>query len=89
MRPEALRTQIAFSIGAIVGHRRPAIENSMCTHCCNRRQSAPLDMTWQQFESLVGEHFRQQGFEVRLTGQNVSDGGVDIELRWGIEFCLV
>jgi restriction system protein len=45
-------------------------------------------MSWQEFEMLVGEAFRQQGFSVRETADG-ADGGVDIELRKGGELFLV
>ncbi len=38
-------------------------------------------MTWQQFEQLVGEGFRQRGFEVTEQGGSRPDGGVDLELK--------
>jgi hypothetical protein len=37
-------------------------------------------ISWQQFEWLVGEYFRRQGFEVRETGSPAGDGGVDLLL---------
>lgn len=39
------------------------------------------DMTWQEFEVLVGEAFRQKGFTVAETGGGGADGGVDLALR--------
>ena len=45
-------------------------------------------MTWQEFEMLVGEAFRQQGFTVRETAAG-ADGGVDLELRKDGELYLV
>jgi restriction system protein len=38
-------------------------------------------MTWQQFEQLVGESFREQGFSVLEMGGNRPDGGVDLVLE--------
>lgn len=38
-------------------------------------------MSWQQFETLVGEHFRQQGYKVEEVGGGGADGGVDIILH--------
>lgn len=46
-------------------------------------------MSWQQFERLVGEGFRQQGFAVTERGQRGPDGGVDLELRRAGETFLV
>lgn len=37
-------------------------------------------LRWQEFERLVGEAFRQQGYAVEETGQGGADGGVDLVL---------
>jgi restriction system protein len=46
-------------------------------------------ISWQQFEQLVGEAFRRQGFSVSETGGNGPDGGIDLILRKGSEKHLV
>ncbi len=52
--------------------------------------AAALDaMTWQDFERLVGEAFRQRGYSVAETGRGGADGGVDLVLRKGTEKFLV
>jgi restriction system protein len=38
-------------------------------------------LTWQQFELLVGEAFRRQGYTVQETGQGGADGGIDLVLH--------
>jgi len=38
-------------------------------------------MTWQDFELLVGEAFRRQGYGVEERGGSAPDGGVDLVLR--------
>lgn len=38
------------------------------------------DMSWQEFEQLVGEGYRREGFTVEETGGS-ADGGVDLILR--------
>ncbi len=56
------------------------------------RSRAPdaLDgMSWQDFELLVGEAFRLQGYEVTELGGQGPDGGVDLVLRRGREKFLV
>ena len=56
------------------------------------RSRAPdaLDgMSWREFELLVGEAFRLQGYEVTELGGEGSDGGVDLVLRRGKEKFLV
>jgi len=47
------------------------------------------DMSWREFEMLVGEAFRRKGFTVRETGGVGPDGGVDLVLSAGTEKFLV
>jgi restriction system protein len=47
------------------------------------------EMSWQEFEMLVGEAFRRGGFEVAETGGGGADGGVDLVLRKDGEKFLV
>jgi restriction system protein len=52
--------------------------------------AASLDgMTWQEFELLVGEAFRQKGYKVTELGGAGPDGGVDLVLTKGSEKFLV
>jgi len=37
-------------------------------------------MTWQEFEMLVGESFRQLGYTVKETGGGGADGGIDLQM---------
>jgi restriction system protein len=46
-------------------------------------------MSWQEFEMLVGEAFRAQGYAVMERGGTQADGGVDLVLRKGSETFLV
>ena len=46
-------------------------------------------MSWREFEILVGEAFRLQGFRVVETGGGGADGGVDLVLGKGNEKFLV
>ncbi len=47
------------------------------------------DMSWQQFESLVGEAFRRKGYVVTETGGGGADGGIDLSLKKESETFLV
>jgi restriction system protein len=38
-------------------------------------------MSWREFEMLVGEAFRRQGYTIRETGLGGADGGIDLTLR--------
>jgi restriction system protein len=46
-------------------------------------------LSWRQFELLVGEAFRRQGYAVQETGLGGADGGIDLVLRKGGEVTLV
>jgi restriction system protein len=46
-------------------------------------------MSWQEFELLVGEGFRQQGYQVTENGGGGADGGIDLVLRKGGDKFLV
>ena len=47
--------------------------------------SALDSMTWREFEMLVGEGFRQKGYQVAELGGDGPDGGVDLLLTKGNE----
>lgn len=46
-------------------------------------------LTWQEFERLVAESYRRQGFAVTETGSASGDGGFDVILQRGNERVLV
>ncbi len=46
-------------------------------------------MSWKEFEKLVGEAFRLQGYQVTELGGDGPDGGIDLVLRKGHEKFLV
>jgi restriction system protein len=52
-------------------------------------QGALNNMSWQQFEALVGEAFRRKGYAVAETGGGGADGGIDLVLKRGGETFLV
>ena len=54
-----------------------------------RRPDAINQMSWQDFEILVGEYFRRQGFSVTDNGGGGADGGVDVVLQDGDHRFLV
>jgi restriction system protein len=47
------------------------------------------EMSWQDFERVTAEYFRQQGFAVAETSGGGADGGVDIVLARGADRYLV
>lgn len=68
-----------FTIGAIVSLvgniKRKKLYEDMSTN-----KKALADISWQQFELLIGEHFRHKEYQVRETGPG-ADGGVDLVLH--------
>jgi restriction system protein len=47
------------------------------------------EMTWQEFERLVAEGFKLEGYGVSERGGRTADGGIDLALRKGNEKALV
>jgi restriction system protein len=46
-------------------------------------------LSWQQFEQLIAEAFRRQGYTALVTGSSTPDGGVDIRLHKNGQLTLV
>lgn len=46
-------------------------------------------MTWQKFELVVGQYFRESGYSVQETGGGGADGGIDLVVSKGSERFLV
>lgn len=80
-------------IGAIVSFaRRRRREELVATAAATGITSGPgsvAGMSWREFELLVGEAFRLQGYQVTESGGGGPDGGVDLRLRRGKETFLV
>lgn len=77
-------------IGAAMSAYRRSQRKSLATNVSNSTATDALDgMTWQEFELLVGESFRLQGYQVLETGGGGADGGIDLVLRKGGEKFLV
>lgn len=55
----------------------------------SNRSDAVAQMTWLEFEALVGEFFRRQGYSVAAQGGAGPDGGVDVLLKKGSDRYLV
>lgn len=72
--------------GAGVSAWRRRHRQALVTDVAQARSASALDgMSWREFELLVGEAFRLQGFRVVETGSGGSDGGVDLVLSKGSE----
>ena len=76
--------------GAGVSAWRRRQRSQLLAHVAQARSAEALDgMSWQQFEQLVAEGFRMQGYRVTETGGGGADGGVDLVLAKGTEKFLV
>jgi restriction system protein len=51
--------------------------------------TGPRNLTWRDFEAVVGEAYRRQGYAVTERGGPQPDGGIDLELRRGGEKLVV
>ena len=79
---------LLFALGALVSSWRRG--KAARLHALAARSAEGLDrMSWQDFEILVGEYFRRQGFGVLDNGGGGPDGGVDVVLHSGAECYLV
>lgn len=81
----ALFLQFAFPFCLMVGVLASIIRRRRAKQIMARSRDDPktaiAGMTWQQFEQLVGESLRKQGFSVLEMGGNRPDGGVDLVLE--------
>ena len=81
---------VAFLIGSVISAFKQRKRNQLVEQTLTRgKQSALLDMSWREFEMLVGEAFRRRGFSVEEMGGNGPDGGIDLVLRKGSQIHLV
>lgn len=80
----------AFGLGAVISAVRAARQKKLFETTAARPGASALnEMSWQEFEVLVGEYYRRKGFQVTREGGNGPDGGVDLALRQKDELYLV
>lgn len=80
----------AFLVGAAMSAYGRSKRNKLHAQVANNpNRDALNDMSWQEFEALVGEAFRRKGYSVFEVGGGGADGGVDLVLRKGSETFLV
>lgn len=80
----------AFLIGSAVSAFARSKRNALHAKVGESRAKSALEaMSWREFEQLVGEYFRRQGFSVEETGGGGADGGVDLVLSRGSDRYLV
>jgi restriction system protein len=71
---------VAGAIGSVIGRaRRRRLLEDVATATASGRTLE--NISWQDFERLVGETFRRQGYSVSETGATGPDGGVDLVLH--------
>ena len=77
-------------VGALMSFFRRRQRIALVTDVAQARSADALDgMSWREFELLVGEAFRLQGYRVTETGGGGPDGGIDLALTKGTETFLV
>jgi restriction system protein len=75
---------------AVISFSRRRKRESLLANVAQASSADALNsMSWAEFEVLVGEAFRMQGYEVFEQGGPRADGGVDLVLRKGNEKFLV
>lgn len=77
-----------FLVGAAVSAFKRRQAAQLHDGAANRADGV-AQMNWQEFEVLVGEYFRQQGYTVIEKGGSGPDGGVDLLLQKGADRYLV
>jgi restriction system protein len=89
----AMFLQFIMPAGFLIGAAVSIIKRSRSRELFDSDWDPPgrkvASLTWQEFERLVAEGFRQRGFQVTERGGAGPDGGVDLELARGGERHLV
>jgi restriction system protein len=77
-------------VGAAMSYFRRKQRAALVTDVAQAQSANALDgMSWREFETLVGEAYRLQGYRVTETGGGGADGGIDLALTKGSEKFLV
>lgn len=78
---------LAGAVASAIGRRK---RQSLMADVANDASGEALrNMSWRDFELLVGEAFRMRGYAVTETGGGGADGGVDLKLKKNSELWLV
>jgi restriction system protein len=80
---------LTFGIAALVSFLRRSRSIRMVDEIGSGGRAHIAGLSWQQFESFVGEGFRRRGFQITDRGGAGPDGGVDLSLSRGRERFLV
>ena len=77
-------------VGAAMSFFRRKQRTALVADVAQAQSANALDgMSWREFEMLVGEAYRLQGYRVTETGGGGADGGIDLALTMGNEKFLV
>jgi restriction system protein len=77
-------------VGAAMSLVRRKQRTTLIADVAQAQSANALDgMSWREFEMLVGEAYRLQGYRVTETGGGGADGGIDLALTKGSEKFLV
>lgn len=81
---------LVFLLGSWVSFSRRRRQRELHGRVASDPSANALEkMTWREFEGLVAESFRQQGYRVVERGGDGPDGGVDLELHMGSDKYVV
>ncbi len=81
---------IVCVLGALGSFLRRRRRQALIENASQSKSADALnDMSWAEFELLVGEAFRLQGYSVMEMGGAGADGGIDLVLKKGSEKFLV
>lgn len=81
---------LIFVFGAVVSGIAQRKRMALVDRVAGSESHAALgEMTWREFEGLVQETFRREGYTVQRVGGDGPDGGVDLVLNRGPEKVLV
>ncbi|KWR88143.1 restriction endonuclease [Cupriavidus sp. IDO] len=78
---------LAGAVASVLGRRKR--EGLVRGVAGDKSGDALRQMSWRDFELLVGEAFRMRGYAVVETGGGGADGGIDLKLQKGTETLLV
>lgn len=78
-----------FMVTAVVSFIRRSRSIALFDDVAGESGVKVANLSWREFETLVGEGFRRRGFEVTERGGAGPDGGVDLALARGHERFLV
>jgi restriction system protein len=79
-----------FLTGAVISAIKNRKRELLISNAIGNPSAASLnDMSWREFEILVGEFFRRKGYSVAETGGGGPDDGVDLVLKKNNEKFLV